>query len=198
MASCDIPVHLGSAAHSRCLHDEDGRGPAAGSFSSSNTAGSPAKLAARGRHDERSVSESPPGHGIERDEDGDEVAIARRFPTEQDDVNSSAKTSGNNTRLTDHANGNFRSHTGDMAGVSGNDSQTVSAMALLLLAASPPSRSRRPAVSGPAGDGEFGQDHGFSPPSYFPEGFLLRPLVCICVRALNGCSNNHPAFSNVG
>lgn len=195
MASYDIPVHLGSAAHSRCRHDGDDRGPA-GSFSSSNTAGSPAKLASRGRHDERSVSESPPGYGIERDEDDGEVAIARRFPTEPDDVSSGAKTSGNITRLTDHANGNFRSHTGDMAGVSGNDSQAVSAMALLLLAASPPSQSRCPAASGPAGDGEFGQDHGFSPLSYFPEEFLLRRLVC--VRALNRCSNYHPTFSNDG
>ncbi|CAB1101119.1 unnamed protein product [Ectocarpus sp. CCAP 1310/34] len=152
MASCDVPVHLGSAALSRCRRDDDDRGPA-GSFSSSNTAGSPAKLAVRGRYDERSVSESPPGFGIERDDDDDEVAVARRFPREQDDVSSSAKTSGNITRLTDHANGNFRSHTGDMAGDSGNDSQAVSAIALLLLAASPPSRSRRPAASGPAGDG---------------------------------------------
>ncbi|CBJ32948.1 conserved unknown protein [Ectocarpus siliculosus] len=151
MASCDIPVHLGSAALSRCRHDDDDRGPA-GSFSSSNTAGSSAKLAARGRHDERSVSESPPGFGIERDDDDDQVAVARRFPTAQDDVSSSAKTSGNITRLTDHANGNFRSHTGCMAGDSGNDSQAVSAMALLLLAASPPSRRRRPAASGQAGD----------------------------------------------
>ncbi|CAM9668692.1 unnamed protein product [Ectocarpus sp. 8 AP-2014] len=152
MTSCDIPVHLGNAALSRCRYDDDDRGPA-GSFSPSNTAGSPAKLAARGRHDERSVSESPPGFGIERDDDDDEVAVARRFPTAQDDVSSSAKTSGNITRLTDHANGNFRSHTGDMAGDCGNDSQAVSAMALLLLAASPPSRSRHPAASGPAGDG---------------------------------------------
>lgn len=170
MASCDIPVHLGSPALSRCRHDGDDRG-AAGSFCPSNTAGSPAKLAARGRHDERSVSESPPGFGIERNDDDDEGAVARRFPTEQDDVSSSAKTSGNITRRTDHANGQFRTHTGDMAGDTGNDSQAVSAMALLLLAASPPSRSRRPAASGPAGDGEFGQVMVFRPLRIFPRGF---------------------------